>query len=78
MPNMNPMQLLGMLRNSGNPKAMLSQMAQQNPTLGRALQMTQGKSPEDITNIARNLCQQKGIDFDQSFGQFKQQFGGML
>lgn len=78
MGGINPMQLIGMLKNSGSPKAMLSQMAQQNPVLCRAIQMTEGKSPQDISNIAKNLCQQQGVDFDQTFSQFKNQFGGML
>lgn len=78
MNGINPIQLIGMLKNSGNPKAMLTQMAQQNPVLGRAIQMTDGKSPQDINTIAKNLCQQQGVDFDQAFSQFKQQFGGML
>lgn len=41
---MNPMQIMAMLQNSGNPMQMLTQMAQQNPMMGRAMQMGKGKN----------------------------------
>lgn len=41
---MNPMQIMAMLQNSGNPMQMLTQMAQQNPMMGRAMQMGKGKT----------------------------------
>lgn len=78
MNGINPMQLIGMLKNSGNPKAMLSQMAQQNPAIKRAMEMTNGKNPQDVTTIAKNLCKQQGVDYEQAMSQFKQQFGGTL
>lgn len=36
---MNPMQIMAMLQNSGNPMMMLTQLAQQNPMMSRAMQM---------------------------------------
>lgn len=35
--------------------------------------MAKGKNPQEIEMIAKNLCKEKGIDFDQAFSQFKQQ-----
>lgn len=35
---MNPMQIMAMLQNSGNPMMMLTQLAQQNPMMSRAMQ----------------------------------------
>lgn len=74
----NPMQILNMMSMKSNPQAfqnMMSQQLQSNPLFKRAQQMADGKSPEEIQQICKNLCQQRGIDLDQAIGQFKNQFG---
>lgn len=71
---MNPMQILGMIQHSNNPMAMIQQMACQNPLMGRALQMGQGKSVEELQGIAQNLAKQRGMDSNQ-FNQFLSSFG---
>ena len=71
---MNPIQLLGMIQQSNNPMAMIQQMAWQNPLMGRALQMGQGKSVEELQGIAKNLAKQRGMDSNQ-FNQFLSSFG---
>lgn len=40
----------------------------------RAQQMAAGKSPEEIQQIAKNLCEQRGIDMNQAFEQFRKNF----
>ena len=62
------MQLLTMLNNSGNPQAMLNQMAVNNPTLQRAMQMVEGKSDQEIQAIVLNLARQQGISDEQLRG----------
>lgn len=37
--------------------------------------MAAGKSPQEMQQIAQNICAQKGIDIDSAFSQFKNQFG---
>lgn len=73
----NPMQLMGMMR---NPKqaanSMFQQNLQANPLFKRAQQMAEGKTPEQLQQVAQNLCQQKGIDMNQALQQFQSQFGG--
>lgn len=74
----NPMQILNMMSMKSNPQAfqnMMSQQLQSNPLFKRAQQMADGKSPEEIQQICKNLCQQRGIDLDQAIDQFKNQFG---
>lgn len=74
----NPMQILNMMSMKSNPQAfqnMMSQQLQSNPLFKRAQQMADGKSPEEIQQICKNLCQQRGIDLDQALNQFKNQFG---
>ena len=50
----------------------MNQMAQQNPqAYHKAMEMTQGKSEEQMKQTAMNLAQQQGIDlrpFANSFG----------
>ena len=53
-------------------------MFQSNPLFQRAQKMVQGKSEQEIEQIASNLCKQRGININDAFEQFKQfksQFG---
>ena len=54
---------------------MMMYQLQNNPLYQRAQEMAKGRSPEELEQVARNLCQQRGIDFDQALSQFKNQFG---
>lgn len=71
---MNPMQIMAMLQNSGNPMQMLTQMAQQNPMMGRALQMGQGKNEVQLKETVRNLAKQRGMS-DEQLRQMLSNFG---
>lgn len=70
----NPMQMLGMLQNSQNPSMLMESLMAQNPLLSRAMQMGQGKNPQELAMIARNLAKQQGMN-DQQFAQLLNQFG---
>lgn len=52
---------------------LMQQLTNSNPLFARAQEMAKGKNPQEIEMIAKNLCKEKGIDFDQAFSQFKQQ-----
>lgn len=71
---MTPMQIMAMLQNSSNPMQMLTQMAQQNPMMSRAMQMGQGKNEVQLKETVRNLARQRGMS-DEQFTQFLSQFG---
>lgn len=84
----NPMQMMGaggnnnimqmmmqMMQGKGNPQQIMSQMAQGNPLFQRAQEMAKGKSPEELEQTIKNLCGQRGIDYDQALAQFKQMSG---
>lgn len=71
---MNPMQLLMMLQSSNNPMMMLSNMAQQNPMMGRAMQMGKGKDEVQLKNTVRNLAKQRGMN-DEQLNQLLGNFG---
>ncbi|MEE0328350.1 hypothetical protein [Phascolarctobacterium succinatutens] len=71
---MNPMQIMAMLQNSGNPMQMLTQMAQQNPMMGRAMQMGKGKNEVQLKETVRNLAKQRGMS-DEQLQQMLSNFG---
>ena len=66
-----------MLNNSGNPQVMLNQMAANNPTLQRAMQMVEGKSDQEIQAIVLNLARQQGIT-DEQLGNLMKSVGFKL
>lgn len=59
-------------------QAMFNLAMRNNPMFKRAQQMAQGKSEDELKQIASNLCKQKGIDLDEAYKQFQQQFSGMM
>lgn len=74
----NPMQLLQMIKGGSNPQQLvmnvLTQQAQSNPMLSNVMQLAQSKDTAGLEKIARNLAQERGIDFDKEFANFKQMF----
>ena len=70
------MQLLQMLK-SGNPQQIAMQMLQRNagnnPVLNNVLQMAQGGNIAGIEQIARNLCNSRGVNPDEMMKQLQQQ-----
>lgn len=46
-----------------------------NPLFHRAQQMAQGKTPQELEQVARNLCQQRGININDAMKQFNMIFG---
>lgn len=73
------MQFMQMVRSGGNPEAMMMNILQQkmgnNPMGKNLLQMAQKNDGKGIEQVARNLCAQRGLDFDKEFAAFKQQLG---
>ena len=63
-----------MLQNNSNPMAMIQQMAGNDPVMQRTMQMAQGKSPEQIQQIIRNIANTNGMS-EQQLQQFVSQFG---
>jgi hypothetical protein len=72
----NPFQLFQITR---NPQQFLQQMAgnsqiMNNPMAKNIFNMAQKGDTKGIEQMAKNLCKEKGIDFDKSFSDFKKQF----
>lgn len=73
--NVNPMQLIQMIRGGSNPQQLvlniLQQQGQNNPILQNAANLAQGGNTSALESLARNLAAQKGLDFDTEFANFK-------
>ena len=53
------------------PKGILSRMRINNPILNNVITMAQNGDTKGVENFARNICKQKGLDFDTEFNKFK-------
>lgn len=51
--------LINVMRNGGNPQALLQQMAQKDQRVAQALEMMNGKSTQDLEKIVRNMCAER-------------------
>ena len=56
------MEVIGMVRSGQNPMEYLRTQAGSNPAIARALEMAQGKSPDQIMRVAQNLANERGVD----------------
>ena len=76
--NVNPIQLIQMLKSGQNPQQLIMNIFQQNvnsnPILQNAINLAQNGNTAALEMIARNLAQQKGLNFDKEFSNFKQQY----
>lgn len=59
------MQLISMTRQGNNPMQMIQQMAANNPQAAQAMKIMQGKSPEQLKQIATNMAKERGMTIDQ-------------
>lgn len=57
---------------------MMNNNLNSNPLFVRAQQMAQGKNQQELQQIALNICKEKGIDMNQAYENFKQQFKGLI
>ena len=75
--NVNPMQLIQMIKGGQHPQQLvmniLQQQSQNNPILNNAMNLAQGGNTSALEMLARNLAAQRGLDFDKEFANFKSQ-----
>ena len=70
-PQMNQSNLQSLAQNlkvQQNPLSYLNAIAGHDPVVARAAQMMQGKSPEQIWELANNLAKEHGTTVDQVIG----------
>ena len=75
--NVNPIQLIQMIKGGQNPQQLvmniLQQKSQNNPILNNAMNLAQNGDASALQALARNLAAQRGLDFDKEFANFKSQ-----
>ena len=80
MYQVNPMQLIMMIKNGQNPQQLLMNVLenqmQDTPLRANLLNLARNNNTAEIERIARNIAAQKGVDYDKEFNAFKQQFFG--
>ena len=72
--NVNPMQLIQLIRQGNNPQQLVMSILQQNtnnPILNNASNLAQMGNVPALETLARNLAKQRGLDFDTQFMRFK-------
>lgn len=62
---MNPLQLIQMLQKGGNPQQLIMQASQHNPALRQAMQMVNGRTPEQVRDMAYKMAHERGVDLNQ-------------
>lgn len=64
-PFANPaMQMLDAMRRGQNPKQILMGMARNNPQVNQVMQMMQGKSPDQLRQLASNMAAERGTTIE--------------
>ncbi len=61
--------LVQAMNNGGNPVALMQQMAMQNPQIAQAMTLMQGKSPQQLETMVRNMAGERGIDINEMIRQ---------
>ncbi len=61
----NVQQIFQAVQNGANPNVIAMQIAQQNPVFRNALNMANGRTPEQILGMAQQMAQQRGVDLNQ-------------
>lgn len=52
-------------------QAMVNLAMRNNPMFKRVQQMMQGKNEQQLEELAKNLCKQRGVDLDTAVKQFQ-------
>ena len=69
------MQLIQLIKNGNNPQQLIMNVMQQqgnnNPILNNAMNLAKNGNVSALEMVARNLAQQRGLNFDQEFANFK-------
>lgn len=75
--NFNPMQIMNMMnmmKNKSPQETIISIIGNQNPIINNLMKLAKSGNKSEIEDIARNMCKEKGIDFDKEFSSFMENF----
>lgn len=57
-------QMMSLLRAGQNPNAILAMLAQSNPQVRQVMQMFNGKTPQQLQLMARNMAAERGTSIE--------------
>ena len=72
----NPIEMIkGLMSKGESPQQMITNMISQNsnPIIQNLMKIAQNGNTQEVENFARNICKEKGIDFDKEFSNFMKQ-----
>lgn len=72
--NFNPMQIMNIMKNKSPQETIISIIGNQNPIINNLMKLAKSGNKSEIEDIARNMCKEKGIDFDEEFSSFMENF----
>lgn len=65
IPMNNPIIMLAQAMQRGNdPRALMQQMARQDPRMAQAMSMLQGKNTQQLKTMAENMARERGLNVD--------------
>lgn len=74
----NPMQIIQAIKQGQNPQQVTMDIVKerigQTPMGQNLINLAENNKGQEIEQIARNMCQQRGVDFDKEFAMFKEMF----
>ena len=76
---MNPANMIkNMFGKGASPKQILEQliMGNSNPMMDNLMQMAQKGNGQSLETFARNICKEKGLNFETEFAKFMNQIKG--
>lgn len=62
------LQIIQTFRSGGNMMNVVQSLAQNNPAIAQVMQMTNGKSHEELKTMAENMCKERGVSLEQVAG----------
>ena len=78
MYNVNPQRLIQLIRQGQNPQQLMLSVLEgyaDSPIGKNLLNLAKNGQTAEIEKIARNLCKERGVDFDQEFTKFRRTLG---
>lgn len=56
--------IMGVARSGGNYSQMIRNLAMRDPQIGQAMQMIQGKTPDQLKQMAMNMAKERGVSVE--------------
>lgn len=72
----NPTELIKLLKGKISPKELCLNMISNNsnPMMKNVIEMAKNGDTEGVEKFARNICKEKGVDFDKEINNFASNF----